>query len=93
MELRKELDRGEAEAIALALELKAEMLIIDELKGRNRAELAGLKIIGLLGTLIEAKKRNLIEAVKPLMEDLVDKAGFKIHPILYQRVLKISGEE
>lgn len=92
-ELEKELDRGEAEAIALALELKADVLIIDEMKGRNRAELRGLKIIGLLGALLEAKKRGLIGTLKPLMEDLVDKAGFRIHPNLYQTILKISGEE
>jgi predicted nucleic acid-binding protein len=91
-ELKKELDKGEAEAIALALELKADALIIDELKGRNKAEQVGLRIIGLLGTLLEAKRKGLIPAVKPLMDDLVSKAGFKIRPALYQQVLKISGE-
>jgi predicted nucleic acid-binding protein len=91
-ELKKELDKGEAEAIALAVELKAEALIIDELKGRNKAEQVGLKIIGLLGILLEAKKRGLISVVKPLMDELVSKAGFKLHPALYQQVLKICGE-
>ncbi len=91
-ELRKELDNGEAEAIALALELKAEALIIDELKGRNKAEEVGLKVIGLLGTLLEAKKRGLIPALQPLMTELTSKAGFKIHPALYQQVLKIADE-
>lgn len=90
--MKKELDKGEAEAIALALELKADALIIDELKGRNKAEQVGLRIIGLLGTLVEVKKEGLIPAVKPLMDDLVSKAGFKIRPALYQQVLKISGE-
>jgi predicted nucleic acid-binding protein len=91
-ELKKELDKGEAEAIALALELKAEALIIDELKGRNKAEQVGLRIIGLLGVLLEAKRKGLIPTVKHLMDELVSKAGFKIHPALYQQVLKISGE-
>jgi hypothetical protein len=91
-ELKKELDTGEAEAIALALELKADALIIDELKGRNKAEEVGLKIIGLLGTLIEAKQKGLIPAVKPIIDDLVSIAGFKVHPTLFQQVLKISEE-
>jgi uncharacterized protein len=51
-----------------------------------------LKIIGLLGTLLEAKRKGLIPSVKLLMEELVRTAGFKIHPALYQQILKIAGE-
>lgn len=91
-ELKKELDKGEAEAIALALELKADALIIDELKGRDKAEQVGLRIIGLLGTLLEAKQKGFVPTVRPLMDELVSKAGFKLHPALYQQILKISGE-
>jgi predicted nucleic acid-binding protein len=86
------LDRGEAEAIALAVELKAAALIIDERQGRNKAESVGLKIIGLLGILLEAKSKGLILSVRPLIDELVDKIGFRVHPALYQAILLKAGE-
>ena len=53
------LDRGEAEAITLALHLKL-MLIIDERKGRKAAMVQGIKIVGILGILVENYRRELI---------------------------------
>ena len=90
--LADELDPGEAEAIALALEIKADYLIIDELKGRHKAEALGLRIVGLLGVLIQAKQTGYIQAVEPLLIALREEAGFRIHPALYKRVLQLAGE-
>jgi hypothetical protein len=59
------LDPGEAEAISLALELDADLLLIDERHGRAEANRLGIKITGLLGILVEAKRKNLIIAVRP----------------------------
>lgn len=61
-ELRTRVNIGEAEAIALAVEVEATRLLIDERLGRQAAKDLGLKIIGVLGILLLAKRQNLIKA-------------------------------
>lgn len=89
--LRLELDEGEAEAITLAYEAVADVLLMDERLGRAAAAQFGLKVVGLLGVLIEAKQRGLIPEVKPLMDALMN-LGFHLKQDLYQRVLQTAGE-
>ncbi len=91
-ELQTELDKGEAEAIALAIELKADILLLDERLGRKVASRFGLNYIGLLGILIEAKCKGFIPLVKPILDELVEKAGFWVSNKLYSSVLKSAGE-
>ncbi|MGH9840115.1 MAG: DUF3368 domain-containing protein [Blastocatellia bacterium] len=86
------LDRGEAEAIALTKELSGDLLLIDERLGRGIALQNQLNITGLLGVLLVAKSRSLIIAVKPLMDDLINIAGFRISSQLYQQVCATCGE-
>jgi predicted nucleic acid-binding protein len=90
-QLEANLDKGEAEAIALAIELQSDFLIIDEIKGRTIAENMGIKIVGLLGTLLKAKELGHLSELKPKLEQLV-KLGFRINPRLYEHVLKMAGE-
>jgi predicted nucleic acid-binding protein len=90
--LRQDLDAGEAEAIALALEVGAELLLMDEHLGRETARHLGLRYMGLIGVLIEAKHKGLIHAVKPYLDALRDIAGFRVSDALYRRVLQDEGE-
>lgn len=86
-----ELDEGEAEAITLAQELSTDLLLMDEHLGRAAAARFGLKVVGILGVLIEAKHQGLIQAVKPLVDALMN-LGFRIGQDLYQRVLQAAAE-
>jgi len=89
LSLSVELDIGEVEAITLAIQKKADYLLIDEKEGRKIAVEKELKIIGTLGILIEAKRRKLIESVKTKMDDLMN-IGFWINPKLYNKVIEIE---
>ncbi|MFN0119314.1 MAG: DUF3368 domain-containing protein, partial [Blastocatellia bacterium] len=89
--LRTELDEGEAETIVLAQELTAKLVIMDERRGRLTAGRFGLPVIGLLGALIEARRRDLIPEIKPSLDDLRH-SGFWIRQDLYDSVLKVAGE-
>ncbi len=91
-DLQQELHRGESETIALAISLNADRVIIDENPGRKKAISLGLNIIGVLGILLVAKHRNLIQNVKPLMNNLITNAGFRINQKLYFELLKLARE-
>ena len=74
--LRERLDPGEAETIALAVECSPPFVLMDEQEGRRTAQRLGLKTVGVVGVLIEAKARGLIAEVGPLLERLRQEAGF-----------------
>lgn len=90
--LQQELDAGEAEAIALALELTAELLIMDERLGRETAQHLGVPCIGVIGVLLEARHSGKIHALTPYLDALRHQAGFWISEPLYQRVRQDVGE-
>jgi predicted nucleic acid-binding protein len=73
--------------------LDAELLIIDEQLGRKIALNEGLNITGLLGVLLEAKSQGLIFEIKPVMDNLIGQAKFRIASSLYLEVLRLAGEE
>jgi predicted nucleic acid-binding protein len=68
--LETKVDPGEASAIALALEYEQSMIILDDFKARKIAENLGLEITGTIGVLIIAKKRAIIDSIKPFLEKI-----------------------
>lgn len=90
--LKTELHAGEAEAIVLAIEKNSDLLLLDERRARNTASKFALRHIGLLGILVQAKQKAYIPEVKPLLDNLMSKAGFWISRKLYRYILKKAGE-
>jgi hypothetical protein len=90
--LRQELDAGEAEAIALALEANGNVVLMDERMGREVAHHFGVQCTGTLGVLIEAKNKGMLDAVGPCLDKLIADAEFRVSDTLYRRVLEEAGE-
>lgn len=90
--LRLELDDGEAEAIALAVESSAGLILLDERRGRRAAQHLGLRVVGTLGVLIAAKDSGLLAAVRPVLQALRVDAGFWIADDLFNTVVVAAGE-
>lgn len=85
------LDKGEASAISLALELENCTLIIDDYKARKYAELLGIKITGTLGVIAQAKLSGHLEFVKPLLEKIKN-TNFRLNEDLEKKILEITNE-
>jgi len=92
LRLNASLGLGESEAIALAKEIKADLIILDDEKAREMAISEGLRITGLLAFLVQAKEKGIIKRVKPLMDRLREK-GFFINEDLYQDVIQKAVEQ
>jgi predicted nucleic acid-binding protein len=76
----------------LALELQATQLLIDERLGQLEAKRQGLRITGILGVLLAAKRQALIAAVRPIVDALIQQANFRVSAQLYEEVLQLAGE-
>lgn len=87
-----DLHQGEAEAITLAVDLGINLLVMDEKIGRERAKDLGLKTVGVLGVLLNAKKHGRIKSLKDAMIALRDEIGFFISDDLYRQILVQAGE-
>lgn len=91
--LTGELDLGEAEALALAIEISADLVLIDERRARLVAQRLGLPVVGVLGVLVEAKAKGLLPVVAPLLDALESTAGFRLSPALHRHVLEVCSEK
>lgn len=86
------LGQGEAEAIVLARELRANIVILDDATARRIAEAEGQEVIGLLGLLLHAKDGGLLETIRPTLDRLIS-AGFYVDDRLYHTILQHAGEQ
>ena len=85
------IDKGEASAIALALNYDNSLLILDDLKGRKFAVKLGLKITGTLGILYKCKQVGIIEKIKPFIDKLIN-SGFRLPEKVVAEILHLCCE-
>lgn len=81
------LGEGERDAIQLALERHADMLLIDEKRGRVEAQRRGLPTTGTLGILIVAGQRGLVDAERAIVQ-LAGRTNFRISPKLRDEMIQ-----
>lgn len=91
--LNRDLDEGESEVIALAIELQATLVLLDETDARQAAERYKLPKTGIIGILIRARHQNKIPSLRLELDKLRMEGGFWIDEQLYQQALQTVGEE
>lgn len=89
---RTKLDPGESEALALAVEMRADLILMDEKAGRSSAGRLGITTTGTFGVLVEARRLGLVAALAPLIDRLRDEHRFFVTPEVRARVLLAVGE-
>lgn len=87
-----ELDVGEAEAIVLARQEQADVVVLDEKEARRAARRLGLRVLGTIGVLIWARRRGLISSLGTHLRTLQEQGGFRISQELYREAIRQVGE-
>jgi predicted nucleic acid-binding protein len=90
--LSAEIDRGEAEAIALALEIQAALILLDDADAREKARLYDLKMTGVVGLLLRAKRSGRLASLSEALNALGN-TGFWLGAGLRERLLIEAGEK
>lgn len=90
--LSESIDAGEAEAIALAEEFVADLVLMDERKGRSVARSEGVQVIGLVGVVILAKTQGLIPSARILRDNFESKAGVYLSATVKEKALRSVDE-
>lgn len=89
--LEMQLDKGEASAIALALEMPGSTLILDDYKARKVAHRLGLALTGTIGIVVKAKLKGIIPSIKPLLVK-IKQTNFRVSAELELQALREAGE-
>jgi len=89
--LEMDLDKGEASAIALSLEMDNVIIILDDLKGRKIAEKLNLRYSGTFGLILKAKQIGIIKSVKPII-DKIRQTNFRFSDKLLDFIIEEAGE-
>ena len=90
--LEAEVDAGEAAALALGVSLHADLVLMDELRGRVIARRLGLTVVGTLGLVVRAKRGGMIPAARPLIDQVRTLGGLWVTDELVAQVLAGLGE-
>lgn len=85
-----DLGPGEREAIALALETAADLVVLDDQAGRRLAQAHGLQVTGTVGVLVEAQARGLLPALRPEL-DRLRAVGFWLAEAFYHRLCQAEA--
>lgn len=89
--LKAQIDEGESETIALALEIGADVVLLDDYEAREKGKLFGLQITGTVGILLKARKEGLIKNLKKEIKNL-QLSGFWLREKFIKEILKTVGE-
>lgn len=92
MALNADVDPGEAEAIALALAVQADILLLDERQARNLAISMGFPVVGVVGVLLRAKQQGFLQLLRPVLDRMKTASRFRISTKLYESTLRDAGE-
>ena len=90
-DLEMQVDKGEASAIALAIETPDSTLILDDIKARKLAEKLGLEITGTIGVIIKAKLKGIIPSIKPFLAKIRN-TNFRLSTEVETSALREAGE-
>jgi len=89
--LKAQIDEGESETIALALETGADLALLDDYEAREKGKLFGLQVTGTVGILLKARKEGLIKNLKKEIKNL-QLSGFWLREKFIKEILKTVGE-
>jgi predicted nucleic acid-binding protein len=90
--IEMQVDKGEASAISLALEITDSIVVLDDYKARRIARHLGLKVTGTLGVIIKAKHLGIIKSIKPILTK-ISTTDFRISEELLKQALIEAEEE